>query len=349
MLEGKSYCPVLHTRVAEMQGLERLPEASKDLLFPLIVARPWPNAKSLQNTWDRIDTAFGTRRYALDLDLFKKGANSSKPAAREFDALFDPASGHQAYYEKVAELPFAVPVLQLTGGAMPDLDAQLLNANEIDRGFVLRLEHGICANPVGLLTEVRRRSPDVVVWVDMGWTRDLLLRELWASRILEALGDDQPEAEVVVSGSSFPDSFSPVRRDVVPSQERAVFDALVRRHNAVRIKYGDWGSTRAPKEPTPMRIVKRIDLPASRDWIYFRDSGAEGYDDIAQRVIDDPLWPTGLNIWGTYLIEGTADGVPGSIKGQAAAAAARINIHLHRQAHYDAGGLPGDADEPYVD
>lgn len=349
MLEGKSYCPVLHTRVAEMQGLERLPENSKDLLFPLIIARPWPNANAMKNTWDRIESAFGTRRYALDLDAFKQGSISAKPAAREFDALFSSVGGHEAYYRQVEDLPFAVPVLQLTAGTIPDLDAQLAHAHRIDRGVVLRLEHGACVNPVGILTEVRRRAPDAVLWIDLGWTRDLLLREMWASRILEALGADEPEIEVVVSGSSFPDSFSPVRREAVPTQERAVFDALVRRHNAVRLKYGDWGSTRAPREPTPMRIVKRIDLPTSREWIYFRDGGAESYDDIAQRVIDDPLWPTGLNIWGTYLIEGTADGVPGSIKGQAAAAAARINIHLHRQAHYDAGGLPGDADEPYVD
>lgn len=349
MLEGKSYCPVLHTRVAEMQGLERLPEASKDLLFPLVVARPWPNAKAMKNTWDRIEVAFGTRRYALDLDLFKKGSNSQKPAAKEFDALFDPARGHKAYYDQVSALQFAVPVLQLSGGFVFDLDAQLANAHEIDRGIVLRLEHGVSINPIAVLEEVRQRAPDSVLWVDMGWTRDLLLRELWASRILSALGDDEPEAEVVVSGSSFPDSFNSVRRDTVLAQERAVYDALVRRHNAVRIKYGDWGSTRAPKEPTPMRIVKRIDLPTSREWIYFRDAGSESYDEIAQRVVDDPSWPNGLNIWGTYLIEGTADGVPGAIKGQAAAAAARINIHLHRQAHYDAGGLPGDADEPYVD
>lgn len=350
MLEGKTYCPVLHTRVAEMQALEMLPAASKEAIFPLIVARPWPNANQLTNTWNRIQSAFGDRRFALDLDPFKRGAVRDKPAGIAFDALFDPANGHSAYYDQVRALDHAVPVVQFHNGVVADLDQQAAHIIDINRGAVLRLEHGLSLQPLQTLENVIQVLDDLALWIDLGWrSRDLLTIQPWASALLDVIGRGSPESEVVVSGSSFPVSFSPVERDVVRARERELYDDLVRRHNAVQIKYGDWGSTRAPRAPTPMRVVKRIDLPTPRDWVCFRDAGDETYQGIAERTVNDPSWPEGINIWGTYLIQGTAEAVPGSIRGQAAAAAARINIHLYRQAHYGGDAAFGDADEPFTD
>lgn len=349
MLAGKTYCPILHTRVAEMQGLERLPEPTKDLIFPIIVARPWPNALALNRCWERIEAALGSRRYGLTLDPFKRHSGSGRPAASEFDSLFDPADGHSAYYAQVQELPFAVPVLQLVSGEILDLTEQVRHVEAIDRGAILRVEFGNCLNPVELVSRVRAILPEIVVWLDLGWTKDLILREVWASQILATYGADEPEREIVISGSSFPATFEPARRSVAEAQERRLFDVLVRAHNSVAPVYGDWGSTRAPREPSVMRTVKRIDLPAQREWIFFRSDGTEDYRDLARRAVNDPEWPTGINIWGTYLIEGTADGVPSSIRSQAAGAAARINIHLFRQAHFSQLGATGDVDEPYTD
>jgi hypothetical protein len=351
MLAGKTYCPVLHTRVAEMKGLEKLPEASKNLMFPLIAARPWPNANLLSKTWEKIEASFGKRRYALDLDRFKYGASSDRLAAKQFDALFDPANGHAAYYEALAEIDGAIPVLRLTKGLIPDLEQQLAWINWLDRGAVLRVEHEYCQQPTLLVRQVRALIPDVVLFLDLGWkTPDLISREMWASQILSDISEEVDlETEIVVVGSSFPGQFRPLVRDEVLVEERFVYDALVRRHNSISITYGDWGSTRAPRDPTPMRTVKRIDLPLSREWVCFRDAGSEDYAEIATRAVRDASWPLDLNIWGTYLISGTAQNVPGSIRGQAAAAAARINIHMFRQTHFDEMGLTGDGDEPFVD
>lgn len=348
MLEGKTYCPVLHTRVAEMKALQMLSPTTKDLIFPLIVARPWPNARKLENTWKKIEDCLGNRRFGLYLDPFKRGSVKAD-AGREFDALFDSRRGFEKYYGVVNELAFAIPVLQYEHGTVPELARQCEAAESIGRGAILRLHMGHVTNPIADLTEVHRHLDDVVVWVDLGWGSDLLHRELWASRILEQIGRDNPDSEVVVSGSSFPASFDRTDRDVARALEREVHDNLVRRHNAVRVTYGDWGSTRAPQDPTPMRIVKRIDLPNSREWIYFKDDGAETYQDIAERVLADPAWPKGLGVWGTYVIESTAEDIPGSIRGQAAAAAARVNIHLHQQAHFGNPAGEASGDEPFTD
>lgn len=348
MLAGKTYCPILHTRAAEVKGLQRLPEASKDLLFPLLVARPWPNASHLTKTWEKIEEAFGQRRFALDLDHFKRHSSSVKPAAAEFDALFDPANGYETYYTQISELPSAVPVLQFTGGALPDLAAQVAHADALERGLVLRVQHDHCPHPHGLVASVFDAHPDTVLFVDLGWSPDVLSREVWASTLLSTI--DDPEREIVVAASSFPESFRARPRDEIRAEERVIFDNLVRRHNAIDLIYGDWGSTRLPREPTPMgAIPPRIDLPLSREWVSFRRDGEEDFQDIATRIVNDRSWEITPNIWGAYQIEATADGASGSISGQAAAAAVRVNIHLHRQAHFGAPGSFGEKDEPYTD
>lgn len=351
MLAGKTYCPILHARVAEIKGLERLPEPTKDLLFPLVVARPWPNANFLSKTWEKVASAFGARRYAVDLDPFKKAASSEKPAAAEFARLFEVEDGYANYYAEVEGIgQNAIPVLQLTNGFIPDLARQIEHAIRLDRGLVCRIQRDQCAQPTVLVPQILAAFPEVVLVLDLGWSPDLLGHEIWADSIIATFADGEPEAEIVIAGSSFPESFRPKERDTILVHERAVFDNLVKRYNSVVLAYGDWGSTRPPRDPTPMgAIPPRIDLPMNREWISFRSKDAEEFNEVAQRAVDDDSWPEDLNIWGTYLIRGTADGVPDAIKGQGASAAARINIHLHRQAHFGAPGSYGDQDEPYTD
>lgn len=350
MLANVSYCPVLHTRVAEIKALSQLPASSKDLILPLIVARPWPNANHLAHTWKKVAEAFGPRRFALDLDGFKRGATTDKLAGSEFDALFDVVGAHSNYYELVSSLEHAIPTLQLSAGGVPDLAGQIAYVDAIDQGLVLRLKFGQVAHPIELVRSVLALYPDTMVVIDLGWSPDLLSRELWASGVIAAISDIRPETELVVAGSSFPDTFDRIRdRGEFRANERVVFDNLVRRHNAVALTYGDWGSTREPRDGTVMRTVPRIDLPLSREWISFRRDGAEDYPDIARRVVKDPLWPKDLNIWGTYAIRSTAESLPGAITGTAAAAAARVNIHLHRQATFGIPGAIQDGDEPYTD
>lgn len=351
MLAGKTYCPILHARVAEIKGLERLPEPSKEFLFPLIVGRPWPNAKHLQKTWEKIGAAFGQRRYALDIDPFKRFSVSDKPAAAEFDELFLTDDGYANYYAEIEKLgQNVIPVLQITNGGIPDLARQVEHAVRLDRGLVCRIQRDMCPHPSAIVTQVSVAFPEVVFFLDIGWSPDLITHELWADGVLRTLAAGEPEAEIVVAGSSFPESFKSKPRDAIIAYERVVFDNLVKKYNSLVLYYGDWGSTRPPRLPTPMgSIPPRIDVPMAREWISFRSENSEEFDEVAKRAVDDATWPSGLNIWGTYLIRGTADGIPDAIKGQAASAAARINIHLHRQAHFGAPGSFGDQDEPYVD
>ena len=354
MLENFSYCPTLHARVAEMKALFQLPTLTKDRIFPLIMSRPWPNANQLDRTWEKIGEALGGRRYALDLDRTRRNSGGSKLAAAEFDRLFDDAGGYSNYYELVRSIDVAFPVLRISGGIAPQFEAQAANIDAIDRGLIVRIEFGQVTNPIALVEQVINRFDDVTIFVDTGWAVDLLSREMWASGIVQRIADIRPEVEMVVTGSSFPDSFVDIEnRGTIPVKERSLYGNLVRRHNAAVLIYGDWGSTRPPSDPVPMKNVPRIDLPMMGQWIAFRRNPAllvdEDYGDIARRAVADPDWPADLNIWGTYTIACTADDLPGAIRSPAVAAAARINIHLHRQAFFDAPSDVSDGDEPFTD
>lgn len=352
MLGGANYSPLLFSRVAEVKGLRELPGAAKDRLFPIICCRPWPNAKRLETLWVRIEEAFGHRRFGADLDALKYGSSADTEAAREFDALFNPANGFENFYGELADVEQAVPVLRTDADGIPQLEQQLEHVDTLGRGTILRLVRGAVVNPGSAIESISDRlGPNLLIVLDAGWSNDLLSQEAWFSPLIDIVTDYRPETEIVITGSSFPNSFTDIgAKGRMRVHERTVFDALVRRHNAATLIYGDWGSTRGPQEPKPMINVPRIDLAEDRDWLCFRseDRETEGYEEVAERIIDDPDY-VDSNIWANYMVERTAEGEPGGIRSPATAAAVRINYHLFRQAYVGEFDVPGEVDEEYED
>lgn len=354
MLENYPYCPILHARIAEIKALAQLPSATKDRIFPLIVARPWANARQLNRTWEKISDAIGNRRFGLDLDRTRYGRESDRPAQSEFDDLFDRRGGYANYYDAVRQIDQALPVLRVEDDGPARFSVQAGHIDDIERGVIVRLQYGAVNNPIAVARQVIDRFDDISFFIDVGWSRDIIGREFWASGIISAIVEMRPETEIVVSGSSFPDSFAGIgERGEFRVDERFLFSDLVRQHNAAVLIYGDWGSTRPPTtESVPMRNIPRIDLPTASNWLSFRrdpDLEDEDYEEIARRVVNDPEWRNVPDIWGAFTIDWTANGEPGAIRSPATAAAARINIHLHKQALFGAGEVIVDGDEPFTD
>src|SRR5262249_35142631 len=154
---------------------------TKDLMLPLIVARPWPNGKHLMRTWEKVAEALGERPFAVDLDRERFGQTSPRPANAEFNALFDESNAYANYYNQVAALPFAIPVLRLNPSGVKNLQGQLAHIDRLDRGgFVVRIEHGFPQNSISTLEAILELRQDFVLFLDAGWLRDLLSREVWA-------------------------------------------------------------------------------------------------------------------------------------------------------------------------
>lgn len=347
LIENALYCPILHTRVAETKALGQLATPVKDRIWPVFVARPWPNAKHLDRTWDKLEEAFSKRPFALDLDRsFGGGATE---AGTEFRRLLDPTGGYKAYYELLAQIPFAAPVLQPSADALT-LQRQLERAGGLDRGVVVRARFSSSGNLPLIIETLKGLDIDAVFVVDAEWARDLLVREAWVEQSVRRIVSDLPQVEVAASGSSFPSSFVDVgRRKAFRVEERILHATVQRGINAARVVYSDWGSTRPPAPATPMTSKPRLDLSLVDQWISFRQEGAEQYRELANRMIEDPLWPQKTQTWGTYQYVITAENLPGAIKSPIAAAAARINLHLHRQATTGAPGAATDDIEPYED
>jgi hypothetical protein len=348
MLEGRTYVPLLHARLAEMRALRELPTETKNLIFPVIRVRPWLNSKSLRKVFGVINDAFGERAYGLDLDATKLNPNSEKPAQQEFAELFDPEQGFAAYYNFVSEKPNRIPVIRRAGGNTPQLEAQVERIADLSRGAVFRLnpdapgDHLLFAHAC-----VEQAIENVLFILDCGWRLDVLGLAQQCTAIVNQLVGVDDQLEIVVAGSSFPNTFAEMgARSVFPINERILFQNVRQNVNQGNLYYGDWGSTRPPTDPVPMTNVPRIDV-ANRDrWLAWRSEDGESYEDIAERVVDDPAWNGNTGLWGNYMIASTAEGLDPAIRAPAMAAAVRVNLHMNAQARFDAPDGLAIEDEP---
>lgn len=353
MLEGRTYVPLLHARLAEMRALRELPQGSKSVIVPIVKLRPWLNSKSLERAFEVIEEAVGAGLYGLDLDgtKFEAEPDPSRPARAEFSRLFDPAGAFRNYYDAVEAGPNRVPVMRNVASGNVQIVGQLDHVERIDRGLFVRISPAAPGSVFDICEQIVARgvSNSVVVF-DCGWGRDILNQAALCVPLIERILDISEDFEIVVAGSSFPDSFTGLGdRFEIEARERTLFQEVRRALNRGTLVYGDWGSTRPPTDPVPMMNIPRIDTARPLSWVSWRSEDGETYQDIAARVVDDPLWDGSLGLWGEYMIESTVAGGDGAIKSPAMAAAVRVNLHLHQQANSENPGGLIVRDEPVGD
>lgn len=339
MLEGREYVPLLHARLAEIRAMRELPDATKNLLVPVFKLRPWLNSKTLDRALEVIEEAVGNRLYGLDLDRFKYNPNPDpdKQAQVEFAALFEAENGFENYYDLVEEGENRVPVFREPTAPDPQIESQVSRVGEIGRGVFVRVK---VTEPGALLEiagEILAQEIDNPVFViDCGWGRDILASAALAAGLAQSLVEISEDFEIVIAGSSFPNAFGGLGdRFQIAAIERQLFAEVRRQVNVGNLIYGDWGSTREPTDPIPMRNVPRIDAARQSDWVCWRSEDDEGYVEVAERTVADPDWDGELGIWGEYMVVATAEDEEVRIKSPAMAAAVRVNMHLHQQAYFD--------------
>lgn len=351
MLQGRTYVPMLHARLAEIRALHELPSTTKNKIFPIIRVRPWLNSKLLDAVWAKIDDAFPARLFGLDLDATRNISSKDSEAYRAFRSLFVQDDGFSAYYDLVSQREWAVPVLRTAGFGFPEIERQLEHIVALDRGLIVRIEPTKTTNLTSAAEIIHQRCPENVMFAfDCGWGRDILSQAAICVAQIEQILDVYEDFEIVVGGSSFPDSFAKQgERIEIGMIERLLFQEVRRNLNRGVLFYGDWGSTRPPTDPVPMKNVPRIDFALPGLWIAHRSGDGESYDTLADEILKDDAWTDGLGIWGEYMIESTAAGLEPSIKSPAMAAAVRVNLHMHIQANFDDPANMIVADEPFED
>ena len=358
VLENKSYVPTLAIRASEMNGLEFLPGPAKERMTPCILLAPWANSSTLQKAIDRVEKAFRHQHYILDIDRDYGFTNLESPPQQELLALLNPANAFENWCQFVRDHEWVWPCVQTRGQSEADIRTQIERFQEAGRTYCMRVfMDRIPSN----ITEVvaafaSSGAADYAIILEGGWTPNPLNLSVWFDGVigghLQAIDATVP---IILSCTSMPKLFSDYDGGVsrVQFTNRQLIDQIrQRRANRTRIVYGDWGSTR-PREPGGFanRPLDRVDYPTDGAWCIARNK-EDNWDfrRAAQAIITSPEWEGDLGIWGEELIENTAINPVLGIDTAQKNVAARVNIHLHRQAFFGTGDLGGrNLDEDWED
>lgn len=351
------YLPLLALSPAEMQALTEMPNKNKDLLLPFVHLRPWMSAHYLSMAMARIEGAYGGRPIVLDLgeeqpDDLKK----DRPVFEELRALRDPSDGYGAWCDYVDAHPNVIPAVQL--GEPGELTAQVARLHALGRGLAAHFKPHMLGAAVPVIAAVAKEAEngkDTCFVVDYGrQNQNFLLNQLATVAMVNRIREVAPLAHVAISASSFPSIFTALEgQDIF---ERQHFDAITASVGSEGLIYSDRGSARAERQqggggaPAP-----RIDYAGGARWTFFRAEPVEregrpaAYVEQAKLAMKHKCWDAGLHVWGTQMIQRTANAEDIGIYSPQSSTAARINIHLHQQLFRgDDGGLH-DTDEDWID
>lgn len=348
MLQLRNYVPLLKTGVAEVEAYRALYPSVRDSVFPIFLARPWQNASHFDFTIKKVREAVGDNPFGFALDLDRYRYANSRPAQREFDALFDSRLGYAHYYEVVESFRNAVPVLIPTTNANV-LIRQIGNAERLDRGLVIHQRRNATIPLSSLITSLPPLPHDTVVVVDAGWSRNYLELEAWALPVIERAVTALPEAEIVVMSSSFPDSFTHiVGEHEEVGTERRLFAAARQRFQQADLTFGDWASTRPTQGGGGAPIPSRIDVAKVNSWHIFRANPDNdlGFAELAWIVQHHECLTAAPDCWGKETILVTDDTGAG-VATRPVATQVRINMHMTIQSGASSI-LPTD-EVPYQD
>jgi hypothetical protein len=357
-LEGKTYVPTLAVRASEMTGLEFLHGATKDRITPCFLLAPWANSNSLSRTIARIERAFKSRGYFLDLDRDYLVNNDQNAAQREYSSLLHSAGAYANWVNFVSSINHAMPCIQTHGLDAAGIRFQIQAVQELGRTYCFRiLREPRTENIDEIVSAINAAgAADFAIILDGGWIADPLQLAAWFDGLMQnALAQINPIVPIVCSCTSMPKlftGFSSKEPSVVPFSNRQLVDQIARRSNRARILYGDWGSTR-PREPGGFanRPLDRVDYPIDTAWYIARNREDEwDFRDAALAILNSDAWDGGLDIWGEEMIRNTTINPELGIDTPQKNVAVRVNIHLHRQAFYGHARLgPQALEEDWID
>ena len=349
LLDAIRYLPTIRSRQAELNGYHRLRDATKDQVHPMValgkLGRLDDAPRVLAAINDKVGPCF------LDLNT------TPYQTCGDWEHYCNPEGNYQAWRELAAEHPGIMPVALLRESATERPFVRQVILIERDHGVVVIRSRRPLADLPALQSALSAVDDvnNVLVVLDFGYVRGALeARETEARRVISSLRTVAPATRVVVMGSSFP-------RAVSAYGDQAGTLDIIERDLHLRIGgdevaiYGDHASIYPePFEPSMGRFVPRVDYCLDYSWLYRRrreDDG--GYVACARQVVESPDWePEFANkAWGAEIIRITA--ATGAVqKGFGSPAnwiAARVNMHIERQAELAAVGPGGVIEEDLID
>ncbi|MCA8929215.1 MAG: beta family protein [Alphaproteobacteria bacterium] len=353
----RKYVPTLAIRPSEMNALEFLPGATKDRMTPCILLAPWANSNTLERAIDRVERAFPNRNYFLDIDRDYRFTNLESAPQQELTHLMDPANGFANWVDFVEQHVWVWPCVQTRDQNEADLRQQIAAFQELERPYFMRIVRDRFPGNIDEIISAFSAggTADFAIILEGGWTTDPLSLSVWFQGILsESLQAIDASVPIILSCTSMPKIFTRYEGITpVPFNNRQLVEQISRSSNRTTIIYGDWGSTR-PREHSGFanRPWDRIDYPTSSAWYIVRNKNEEwDFETAAKKLVErDDIWDGNLNIWGEEMIFQTTINEEIGIDTAPKNVAARVNIHLHRQAFFDYPEIHSiDFDEDWED
>lgn len=358
-MEVQEYLVTLGVRPAELSGLKELPGSTKDRLTPLLLLAPWLATSPLSRALDKFEEAYPSRPYFLDVDTYYQVNAKLNEAKALWQQLAKKPADLDVWWDLLADYPNANPCLLMAGQSIERAREQITWARENDRAFCVRMNlaegigSGIPEWMPKLIEELTAEGAnDYAVVFEFGWVPEPLLMAAVAIGYTKSFFSKIPQSvPIAISCTSFPKDFTRYDgTEEVAFANREMIAQIQRETNHPKIIYGDWGTTRPRSYDHASQPKNRIDYPTDNTWILARDKDESvDFQSAAKRIKESGKWSGKLGIWGEQLIESTAEGQAFAIDTMPKMYAARINIHLHRQAFYGHLPPPKALDEPWSD
>jgi len=345
-LDGIRYLPAIRSRQAELRGYRELCATTKAALTPIVslgkLGRIYQADRIMQTVNESV-----IGRYFLDLNSF------SNQTCAEHDSLCNPDDAYASWRAMARQHPNAVPVALLREDAPERPFIQQVRRIERDYGVVVIRSRRPTQDLASLQAALSAADDvnNVLIILDFGYIRGAMeARENEALRIITALRTIDAAARIVTMASSFPKAVS-AYGDTRGSLEIIERDFHWHIGGDAVAGYGDHASVYpVPFEPQISRFVPRIDYCLDYRWYYERrreDDG--GYVACANAVVGLPDWDAEFarRSWGAAVINETAHSrtVPAGFGSPSNWIAARINMHIERQAELAARPPADDGDD----
>ena len=305
---------------------------------------------------ERVERAYPHRPFFLDVDRDYIPTNPENLAQAQWQKLRVPSSRFEAWRSFWVDYPEAMPCLQLELQNEEDIRRQIEDIQSQGREFCLRIE--LQRPPPNLHAAVDALvdvgTADFTVVIEGGWVRDALMLYAQAQKLIAGvLANLNARVPIAVSCTSIPRGFQEVEGLVEMSfSNQELLNQIRRNTNRETILYGDWGSTRPRDDSFGRTPLPRIDYPTDNAWHIARNREDNwGFRRAAQAIVASPAWDGNLGVWGEEMIDATTVNPEFAIDTPQKNVAARVNIHLHRQALFGFGdNISGiDLDEDWVD
>lgn len=312
---------------------------------------------SLQRAREKVLHAVGYRPFTFELDLTYDPVETAVSA--EFEAIRVDNNGLDNWIAFVAETPNAIPCIQVTADPAK-LISQVHALSQLNMGIAVRFPRsGFGAvNAVTKLLDSLGFSDPIIV-LDFEQTSYKYLTDVLNAKTLVSNVKAQcPAAWVAISSTSFPSSFKDISSQEI--FEKSFYNSVLAEIDDVsKLIYSDRGSARMPRDGGGGVPAPRIDIPTLSDWYFHRREleptakkaeRLRAYKAMAEKAIRSENWDRFLNIWGTQMIKLTELGSEYGITSPVKSTAARINIHLFKQAtRLSSVSIPKLTEEDWVD